>query len=190
MNALIDFYVGTEGMDERPNAHAAHAFSTWFARSAIIDHDTKLPLVAYHGTDQLFETFSPSPDGVYGPGSYFTKYNGDAGTYGKHVMAVFLSIQNPYVVDAGEARRAKRAEGGTKGWSARIRELGYDGIMTRDMEVIIAFEPDQIRLTRHCPPAHALQAPAHPDQAQGQLGVDATAPGDVEGESYRRKRRP
>ena len=119
-------------------------FKKWFGDSKVVDADGK-PLVVYHGTDAEFESFIPSSNGVYGPGAYFTKYNGDAATYGKNVIPVYLSIQNPLKMSMGDFRRLRSEGVDVAQWAEEQQAQGFDGIVTDDMSVIVAFRPEQIK---------------------------------------------
>jgi hypothetical protein len=71
-----------------------------------------IPLVVYHGSQNIFEKFDPgraNPDALFGPGAYFTENpdvaSGYAGTARKteatpNVTPVFLRITNPLDMDA------------------------------------------------------------------------------------------
>lgn len=79
-------------------------FKKWFGNSKVVD-ENGAPLVVYHGTNakniQQFDKNKAS--NVYGSrnGFFFAKREQDAG-YGHTVMPVYLSMQNPYVVDVAQ----------------------------------------------------------------------------------------
>lgn len=55
----------------------------------------------YHGTNSTFTDFDPKTignrdSGWFGSGFYFTQSKGEASTYGKNIMEVYLDIENPF----------------------------------------------------------------------------------------------
>jgi hypothetical protein len=71
-----------------------------------------VPLVVYHGSQNIFETFDPgraTPDALFGPGAYFTENPDVASGYARtaqeadrapNVTPAFLRIRNPLDMDA------------------------------------------------------------------------------------------
>lgn len=144
------------------------AFKNWFADSKVTTHNG-LPLVVYHGTDQDFHSFdatlvgSRHVDVEAGPAIFFSNDKETANWYAidsakqrkskkkcaesaAHVMPVYLSMQNPLIVDfkgegleflEGEINNAK--EGGHDGLIA----IDYDdgGVSTH----YVAFTPSQVK---------------------------------------------
>jgi GNAT superfamily N-acetyltransferase len=129
------------------------AFRKWFGDSKVVDASGE-PLVVYHGTDQSFDEFkadaarSIQADAA-SQGFYLTRYPEDASGYatgrtgreGANVVPAFVSLQNPYVWPADDLppsliTAAKRKE---------LEAQGYDGIIYRDGEEIVAFSPTQIK---------------------------------------------
>jgi hypothetical protein len=129
------------------------AFRNWFGDSKVVDASGE-PLVVYHGTDQSFDEFkadaarSIQADAA-SQGFYLTRYPEDASGYatgrtgreGANVVPAFVSLQNPYVWPADDLppsliTAAKRKE---------LEAQGYDGIIYRDGEEIVAFSPTQIK---------------------------------------------
>ena len=115
-----------------------------FYHAKLVDENGN-PLVVYHGTNAEFEAFIPSPNGVFGPGAYFTKYDGDAATYGNKVLPVYLSIQNPLNMSMGDFRRLRSEGVNISQWAEDRKAEGFDGVVTDDMSVIVAFSPTQIK---------------------------------------------
>jgi hypothetical protein len=79
-------------------------FKSWFGDSKVVDTEGK-PLVVYHGTSKKFEEFSDKEIGsntdelgFFGRGFYFSD-NANVDYYGDNVLHVYLSIQNPFVVN-------------------------------------------------------------------------------------------
>lgn len=74
-------------------------FWRWFGDSKAVDEDGR-PLVVYHGTNSVFDTFSKNEigrtdEGFYGRGFYFATTKGEAGYYGYYVMPTYLKMGNP-----------------------------------------------------------------------------------------------
>lgn len=79
------------------------AFKAWFGDSLVVDESGD-PLVVHHGTDQAFTTFDMGADtstGVSSNGAFFTKSREVAAGYGGDVVAAYMSLQDPAVVDFG-----------------------------------------------------------------------------------------
>lgn len=129
------------------------AFKRWFGESKVVDADGK-PLVVYHGTNKTFDVFDANASRAIqadatAQGFYLTRYPEDASGYatgrsgrdGANVLPVFVSLQNPYVWPSDDLpptriTAAKRAE---------LESQGYDGIIYRDGEEVVAFRPEQIK---------------------------------------------
>jgi hypothetical protein len=115
-------------------------FNQWFGASKVVDAQGK-PLVVYHGTDKDFSHFE-SASGVY----YFTpdaEY-AETGSHSAHgdrqLMPVYLSIQNPAVIDSREQLTDKMVN--------KLRRQGYDGAIGKINHYVfeyIAFYPTQIK---------------------------------------------
>jgi hypothetical protein len=136
------------------------AFKRWFKESKVVDANGD-PLVVYHGTPSKFTTFAgrskhiaqfPEEIGT----SFFTadKEMGRGYAGGTNdPMAVYISMQNPYVHDAGgqwwisaNFKAIKAAKAG-----------GHDGVIIRNVidtaagqsqrphDVYVAFRPEQIK---------------------------------------------
>lgn len=83
-------------------------FKKWFGNSKVVD-ENGLPLIVYHGGRTKFTIFDPSKTSVrtdlgrYGLAvSYFTPEKHIAARYGSELYAVYLSIQNPLVINDGK----------------------------------------------------------------------------------------
>lgn len=74
-------------------------FKRWFGDSKVVDADGK-PLVVYHGTDADFSVFEETFKGNFGSGIYFAGNEDEALAYGEKAVAVYLSIENPWEVNA------------------------------------------------------------------------------------------
>jgi hypothetical protein len=142
------------------------AFERWFGDSKVVDADGK-PLVVYHKTRADIKAFDKdkiggSDFGYAGRGFYFMPFPLQGDTYGNITMPVFLSLQNPFVIDDSNWRseegpyrwisaNADRL-GGLKeasiAWTEMMKSKGFDGFMDKtgkgDGE-IVAFEPTQIK---------------------------------------------
>ena len=131
-------------------------FRRWFGKSKIVDAEGK-PLRVYHGTDRDFEEFQrgeniPNATALFGghgmapQGHYFTAYPEDASNFAEtgkgsaRVVPVYLSIQNPLRLNRGFEHSYITPE-----QLAKYQEDGYDGIIYRDYEEIVAFDAAQIK---------------------------------------------
>lgn len=101
--------VGRDGQADLSQSADSPEFKAWFGDSKVVD-ETGAPLVVHHGTSnygfEVFETYG-SQFGLFGTGSYFTADRGVAESYTekgkggrKGVYSVFLSIKNPFDMDA------------------------------------------------------------------------------------------
>jgi SAM-dependent methyltransferase len=139
-------------------------FERWFGDSKVVDESGE-PLVVYHGTskDKPFSSFTRNAQGtwftsspeaassyamtndsqkvVYEGGKYVSKNTSS------HVIPVYLSIQNPLMVE-GELlekwRRAVNYRAANKMMVAQAKYAGHDGLVFRD-GVFVVFEPTQIK---------------------------------------------
>jgi len=142
------------------------AFKRWFGDSKVVDENGD-PLVVYHKTKADIQAFDKdkiggSDFGYAGRGFYFMPFPLQGDTYGNITMPVYLSLQNPYVIDDSNWRSEEgpyrwisaNAErlGGLKeasvAWTEMMKSKGFDGFMDKtgksDGE-IVAFEPTQIK---------------------------------------------
>ncbi len=147
----------------------SEAFKRWFGDSKVVDADGK-PLVVYHGTKADFTVFDRarvgekhvdvlrelSDAGVDPTAFYFTddpatanwyaKSSGRKAPRGSAVMPVYLSMENPLVVDFQEEGIEYLAEE-----LENAKQGGYDGLIARNYNDggvsthYIAFEPTQIK---------------------------------------------
>lgn len=67
-------------------------FWKWFDNSKTIDSN---PIIFFHGTSNIFDTFTTKRRGAFGIGYYFTTDLKEAKGYGNKIMKVYLNIQNP-----------------------------------------------------------------------------------------------
>lgn len=96
--------IGTRSLRTGADYMQLESFRSWFKQSAVVD-ESGGPRVVYHGTNKRFDAFEVSPKGTYGSGIYFCDTVESAGCYVHEdksalIHAVFLSIQNPWVVNA------------------------------------------------------------------------------------------
>jgi hypothetical protein len=147
-------------------------FNKWFNDSKVVD-DEGNPLIVYHGTKRDFDTFTPKEHRKETEGYYFsvnsqyanifmgydnktenmypsTKEYLDNPTHGKiypNIIPVYLSLQNPLIVDANNNDEVDIIEdiGYWKHIYDDVKSKGYDGVMTSDMDQIFVFSPTQIK---------------------------------------------
>ena len=151
---------------------AVEKFKAWFKTSKVVDSKGN-PLIVYHGTSGLIKDFDLTQIGKSlrqdGLGFYFTTNVDDADMYahfaaeaaedlGKsyqaNIMPVYLSLQNPLVVDVrGKSKQKLRQsaenyiDNNVPELRERIKEGGHDGLIVRgdNEDVYVALEPNQIR---------------------------------------------
>lgn len=127
-------------------------FKAWFGGSKVVD-EQGAPMIVYHGTRRDFESFDPqAPRSIQqfgdAEGLYFTRHPEDASGYaarggseGAAVVPAYVALRNPYVWPESDlapaiVSAAKRAE---------LEAAGYDGIIYRGDDEVVAFRPEQIK---------------------------------------------
>lgn len=98
---LLQSSVKTETGSQAP---ASPQFRAWFGGSKVIDTRGQ-PKVLFHGAPKAFTVFKPSKQGTFGPGIYFADTESSARAYlhgdeGESVMQVYVSLRNPWVIQA------------------------------------------------------------------------------------------
>jgi hypothetical protein len=116
-------------------------FKQWFGESKVVDAENK-PLMMYHATTADFDTFDTTRRAIGGEGSYFsnTPSNALANEEGSQIIPVYLSLQNPKVIDLMRENDDVLKK--------QFMEQGYDGVvMMRDGKIVtaVAFKPEQIK---------------------------------------------
>jgi len=147
------------------------AFKRWFGSSKVVDENGK-PLVVYHGTASDFSEFSKKVRAkhIELPGFYFTplteyadRYAESAGrefrdeegfiagSEGANVMPVYLSLQNPAVIDVGGANAGLVAAFEIEEMIKSAQFDGHDGVILKGWAdgsgpiQYVAFRPEQIK---------------------------------------------
>lgn len=159
------------------------AFKRWFGKSKVVDEKGE-PLVVYHGTDTKFDEFKNKGGKVHvlfstfdvpRQGFFFSPDSEAAGSFGKNVMPVYLSIKNPadFTHGIGEADNRLIKEKGYreqyllsketwemfdeedgKKFVQDLKDLGYDGAIIEEPAVegereqgiaYVAFSATQIK---------------------------------------------
>jgi hypothetical protein len=167
-----------EGLFENPvnNQTNTKEFKRWFKDSKVVDKSGQ-PLRVFHGTNKDIEKFdtllfgsrldSDTYSGAWGRGFYFTnnakiasQYALDNGQYtdNANVMPVFLSIQNPMILDFTKSfklwtddqkyfRKHTGMGENTHKITDELISKGYDGIIILDHNdnEYIVFNPNQIK---------------------------------------------
>lgn len=163
---------------------ATPEFRAWFGDSRVVDADGN-PLVMYHGTiapDDGFDHFdrragkyATHATSINAIGSWFTDDPADAGAYagaagskpvaGGHVMAVYLSIKQPFRIRSGDTMVAmwqvqsggneRLQSGDPDAFRSTLIEQGYDGLVMEAASIDrfaaegsqywVAFHPEQIK---------------------------------------------
>lgn len=164
---------GPAGMVRNPQEDTTE-FKQWFGESKVVDGSGR-PLRVYHGTTEDFDTFAVSRTGQkmgnkYGRGAiFFTSNPTVASDYATvheeldeghpldrpNVMPVYLSLQNPLILDA-----AGRSWASFDKEIAGARQKGFDGVILRKVldharargertigpvDVFVAFRREQIK---------------------------------------------
>lgn len=130
-------------------------FKEWFKNSKVVD-DKGNPLVVYHGSGSLFDSFNGY--------SFFTNdyMNADGYASGEYVYDVYLSIQNPLIIDCmGRMYNDLKTDYGTSTIEivSKVDTKKYDGIIFTNIKdswiddeeyqdtstVYVVFEPNQIK---------------------------------------------
>lgn len=142
-------------------------FKRWFGdwmndpanASKVVDPETGEPMVVYHGTDRIFNTFRANEAAGFGLGIYLTdnfeQARDEYAWEGGRVVHGFVNIKNPS--DGGIPRGVDFDSFDVDRWGEDgsyagrlIRESGHDGIIARwsnnilGLE-IVAFAPNQIK---------------------------------------------
>ena len=140
-------YEGTEQWMKAPNGKPTNltedqwiavrtpAFKAWFGdwendpenASKVVDENGE-PLVVYHATREVFDTFKPSKSGWYGSGVYLTSDPNDT-SYSMtepdwHLMPLFAYIYNPLF--AGERVSQEEIDAAKKEVADVYRSFKYD----------------------------------------------------------------
>lgn len=122
----------------------------FFKNSKVRDNQGRL-LVCYHGTDKDFDEFDISKSGkngynFFGTGHYFTMSSNNE--YGKIQKKCYLNITNPMLGGKSWIDYCKK---NGREWyqypnlTKQLKEDGYDGIISKDNDTVVAFEPNQIK---------------------------------------------
>lgn len=137
-------------------------FKNWFGdwendpeeSSQMLDEEGK-PKVFYHNTDALFNTFNPEFNGTntdagwLGDGFYFYGDENEGNGYGKHNMAVYLNIRNPYYATSEDVERLSELNSreASKEFREQLEEEGYDGVYYNGdlRQEAVVFYPNQIK---------------------------------------------
>lgn len=137
------------------NPEHVENFIRWFGKSKVVD-DGGHPLVVYHGTTTDFHEFDPersseSQTAVYGHGFYFTPDPSFAGYItarsesGSRTLPVYLSLQNPKIIDADATPPGVFDPSGTR---QAIEEEGHDGVVVvadGSIVEVVAFRSQQVK---------------------------------------------
>ncbi len=139
-------------------------FKKWFGdwendpenASKVVDENGE-PLVVYHGTKSDFNTFdigSVRNVNMFSDsqGFYFTKHIQDANSYaesrfdwqkqkGQNIVPIYLNLKNPNFIDGSTFEHTYINPNALENYKAK----GYDGLIVRDGDELIAFNPNQIK---------------------------------------------
>lgn len=135
-------------------------FRHWFGGSKVVDADGK-PLVVYHGTAADVTAFDPSRIGenysTDRAGFFFASHPDEASGFAvgdtRNIIPVFLSIQNPLVIEAGKDDTAEVWYRNRTAYKGQAETGGHDGVIVRGEpyfdgspnEMYVAFSPTQVK---------------------------------------------
>ena len=111
------------------SAEALRNFYKWFGDSKAVDEQGR-PLVVYHGTYAEFDTFDKEKiggahdQGFYGRGFYFSRYKGEARSYGSKVMPVYLKISKPFDLEGVDSGKYSGMNNIFEKGAILLRQLG------------------------------------------------------------------
>lgn len=137
----------------------SEAQAEFFKDSKVRDEDGNL-LKVYHGTDSDFTVFNRGEkNGQLGKGIYFAADKSYAKENGKKVVSTYLNVENPFTVtdNTNILTAINEKFPGTDYFEMTkvLADNGYDGIIYDHWEngkIIVAFEPNQIKLTDNLTP--------------------------------------
>ena len=137
----------------------SEAQAEFFKGSKVRDEDGNL-LKVYHGTNSDFTVFNRGEkNGQFGKGIYFAADKSYAKENGKKVVSAYLNVENPFTVtdNTNILTAINEKFPGTDYFEMTkvLADNGYDGIIYDHWEngkIIVAFEPNQIKLTDNLTP--------------------------------------
>lgn len=122
-------------------------FKRFFKDSKVVDENGE-PLVVYHGTNKSFNVFRPSKK--FGNAYFASASTSYANTLAKDVfgktggdsvMPLYVSLQNPRIINFEDYNDAALESAMTDGNADGLIAVDKDGVM----QVVVAFEPTQIK---------------------------------------------
>ncbi len=137
----------------------SEAQAEFFKDSKVRDEDGNL-LKVYHGTNSDFTVFNRGEkNGQLGKGIYFAADKSYAKENGKKIVSAYLNVENPFTVtDNTNILTAINEKFPGTDYIEMTKVLaanGYDGIIYDHWDngkIIVAFEPNQIKLTDNLTP--------------------------------------
>ncbi len=150
------------------------AFRAWFRDSKVVDEDGK-PLVVHHATDSILEggAFDPTRKGknfLDAGGFFFGASKLDVEGHGKHVVDVYLSLQNPLILDAGKDHPEEFWFLNRGAYLQQAAEGGHDGVIVRGEDFVDAMEGET--------PINAMYVAFEPTQIKSVDNLGGFDPGD------------
>jgi hypothetical protein len=137
---------------KNPDPPDTAAFRRWFGASKVVDAEGK-PLVVYHGTTAMFDVFdfhagigAPVPDAVYFTDSLdlATYVAGMGWRKPSIVIAAYLRIENPLVLDAKGKHAIEMTDEVLRKLRPRYRADAYDGVILLNVR---EFQQDALTTT-------------------------------------------
>lgn len=139
-----------------PN-QSTSAWRKWFGNSKM--RAAGKPIKFYHGTNAQFTVFdkdklaSSTTHPTAALGHFFARDKGAASEYGGTVHEVYLSVQNPYIVNSWNLDIAD-SEAAVK-FRKSLQAKGYDGIYIKDAGYAVVFDSAQAKLTSNEAPTQS-----------------------------------
>lgn len=158
----VQFVRGGEAMAYQRKAPFSEAFKKWFGESKVVDENGD-PLVVYHGTSSVFDTFEQgsgqvayNPSNLGGGLAFFTSSKSEAESYAKEaarkaggkprVVKAYLSLQNP-ITHYNQGNIPSMESRLKEGRDGAIVYQGIDGIDNPQKPVwYLPYRADQIIL--------------------------------------------
>ena len=134
IKTIADLFAAVKQKDARFNPNQA---------SKVVNADGT-PKAVYHGSADLFDTFSYGHIGsasgvsVLGDGFYFTDQKKLAKNYGENVYECYLQMKTPYMANAADSYRLN---------TTQLKAQGYDGVILNapNGNVYMVFDNTQIK---------------------------------------------
>jgi hypothetical protein len=145
--------LNSNGQAIHPTVEGVENFWRWFGDSKVVDESGR-PLVVYHGTkadfkDNVFKLGEIAHGRASGDGFYFTSKKEIANAHGKdgHVMPVYLKSNDPFYGNPFKLEEPRKSQvlNGEGDFNEVLKSVGFDSITDEKFDVIVVFDPTQIK---------------------------------------------